>query len=130
MAGNLNFKLRIVFWNYFFWTFGDLKNESNFLKRSHLYYKQSDTMKIFSYNFANWMVTILLFLIYNCCQFRSVEIKHQHRQTQVLPLSWNSTHIKIEGQIIVTCVRCLATASARRCTFWNMVCIPCRGCRK
>ena len=25
LAGNLNFKLRIVFWNIFFWRFGDLK---------------------------------------------------------------------------------------------------------
>ena len=25
-AGNLNFKFRIVFWNIFFWRFGDLKN--------------------------------------------------------------------------------------------------------
>ena len=33
---NLNFKLRIVFWSIFFWRFGDQKNESNFLKRSHL----------------------------------------------------------------------------------------------
>ena len=33
-----NFKLRIVFWNiFFFWRFADLENESNFLKRSHLY---------------------------------------------------------------------------------------------
>ena len=31
-AGNLNFKFRIVFWR-----FGDLKNESHFLKKSHLY---------------------------------------------------------------------------------------------
>ena len=37
LAGNLNFKLRIVFWNIFFWRFGDLKNESHFLKKSHLY---------------------------------------------------------------------------------------------
>ena len=36
LAGNLNFKLRIVFWNIFFWRFGDLKNESHFLKKSHL----------------------------------------------------------------------------------------------
>ena len=35
-AGNLNFKFRIVFWNIFFWRFGDLKNESHFLKKSHL----------------------------------------------------------------------------------------------
>ena len=33
LAGNLNFKLRIVFWNTFFWRFGDLKNESHFLKK-------------------------------------------------------------------------------------------------
>ena len=26
LAENLNFKLRIVFWNIFFWRFGDLKN--------------------------------------------------------------------------------------------------------
>ena len=32
MAGNSNFKLRIVFY------FGDLKNESLFLKKSHLFY--------------------------------------------------------------------------------------------
>ena len=33
LAGNLNFKFRIVFWNIFF---GDLKNKSHFLKKSHL----------------------------------------------------------------------------------------------
>ena len=37
LVGNLDFKLRIVFWNIFFWRFGDLKNESHFLKKSHLY---------------------------------------------------------------------------------------------
>ena len=36
LAGNLNFKLRIVFWNIFFLRFGDLKNTSHFLKKSHL----------------------------------------------------------------------------------------------
>ena len=37
-AGILNFKSRIVFWNiFFFWRFGGLKNESHFLKKSHLY---------------------------------------------------------------------------------------------
>ena len=36
-AGNLNFKFMIVFWNIFFWRFGGLKNESHFLKKSHLY---------------------------------------------------------------------------------------------
>ena len=41
---NLNFKLRIVFWNNFFWRFGDLKNESNFLKRSHLYCKSGNVL--------------------------------------------------------------------------------------
>ena len=34
---NLKFKLRIVFWNIFFWRFGDLKNTSHFLKKSDLY---------------------------------------------------------------------------------------------
>ena len=34
LAGNLNFKLRIVFWNIFFLKFGDLKNESHFLKKA------------------------------------------------------------------------------------------------
>ena len=33
LAGNLNFKFRIVFWNIFFF-FGDLKNESHFLKKA------------------------------------------------------------------------------------------------
>ena len=33
LAGNLNFKFRIVFWNIFFRTFGDLKKESHFLKK-------------------------------------------------------------------------------------------------
>ena len=33
MAGNLNFKFRIAFWNIFF---GDLKNTSHFLKKCHL----------------------------------------------------------------------------------------------
>ena len=33
LAGNLNFKFRIVIWNIFF---GDLKNTSHFLKKSHL----------------------------------------------------------------------------------------------
>ena len=33
MAGKLNFKLRIVFWNIFSLRFGDLKNESHFLKK-------------------------------------------------------------------------------------------------
>ena len=33
---NLNFKLRIVFWNIFFLRFGDLKNESHFLNKSNL----------------------------------------------------------------------------------------------
>ena len=37
LAGNLNFKSRIVFRNNFFWRFGDLKNTSHFLKKSHLY---------------------------------------------------------------------------------------------
>ena len=32
LAGNLNFKFRIVFWNISFLRFGDLKNESHFLK--------------------------------------------------------------------------------------------------
>ena len=36
LAGNLNFKFRIVFWNISFLRFGDLKNESHFLKKSHL----------------------------------------------------------------------------------------------
>ena len=37
LAGNLNFKFRIVFWNiFFFWRFGDLKNKSHFLKESDL----------------------------------------------------------------------------------------------
>ena len=36
LEGNLNFKFRIVFLEYFFWRFGDLKNESHFLKKSHL----------------------------------------------------------------------------------------------
>ena len=34
LAGNLNFKLRIVFWNIYFLRFGDLKNESHFLKKN------------------------------------------------------------------------------------------------
>ena len=34
LAGNSNFKLRIVFWNIFFWKFGDLKNELHFLKKA------------------------------------------------------------------------------------------------
>ena len=34
LAGNLNFKFRIVLWNIFF---GDLKNTQHFLKKSHLY---------------------------------------------------------------------------------------------
>ena len=33
-AGILNFKFRIVFWNIFFWRFGDLKNELHFLKKA------------------------------------------------------------------------------------------------
>ena len=33
-AGILNLKSRIVFWNIFFWRFGDLKNESHFLKKA------------------------------------------------------------------------------------------------
>ena len=33
LAGNLNFKLRIVFLEYFFLRFGDLKNELHFLKK-------------------------------------------------------------------------------------------------
>ena len=36
LAGNLNFKFRKVFWNIFFLRFGDLKNNSHFLKESHL----------------------------------------------------------------------------------------------
>ena len=32
-AGILNFKFKIVFWNIFFSRFGDLKNESHFLKK-------------------------------------------------------------------------------------------------
>ena len=36
LAGNLNYKLRIVFWNISFWRFGDLKNESHFVKKGHL----------------------------------------------------------------------------------------------
>ena len=35
-AGILNFKFKIVFWNIFFSRFGDLKNESHFLEKSHL----------------------------------------------------------------------------------------------
>ena len=36
LAGNLDFKFRIVFWNISFWRFGDLKNTSHFWKKSHL----------------------------------------------------------------------------------------------
>ena len=36
-AGISNFKLRIVFWNNFFGRLGDLKNESHFLNKRHLY---------------------------------------------------------------------------------------------
>ena len=35
LAGNLNFKFRIVFGNIFFWRFGDLKNES-ISEKNHL----------------------------------------------------------------------------------------------
>ena len=34
LAGNLNFKLRIVIWSKIFWRFGDLNNESHFLKKA------------------------------------------------------------------------------------------------
>ena len=34
-----NLKFRIVIWSNFFWKFGDMKNESHFLKNSHLYRK-------------------------------------------------------------------------------------------
>ena len=37
LAGNLNFKLRIAFWNIFFGDLEIYKNESHFLKKSHLY---------------------------------------------------------------------------------------------
>jgi hypothetical protein len=43
MAGNLNIKLRIVFSEYFFLRFGDLKNKLHFLKKatfSNLRYSQ------------------------------------------------------------------------------------------
>ena len=36
LAGNLNFKLRIVFWSIFWGVFGDLKNKSHLLKKKHL----------------------------------------------------------------------------------------------
>ena len=38
LSGNLNFKFRVVFWNIFSWRFGDLKNESNFLKKATFRY--------------------------------------------------------------------------------------------
>ena len=38
LAGNLNFKFRIVFCNIFFRRFGNLKNELHFLKICHLYH--------------------------------------------------------------------------------------------
>ena len=38
-AGTLNFKFKIVFLNTFFSRFGDRKNESHFLKKSHLQQK-------------------------------------------------------------------------------------------
>ena len=34
LKGILNFKFKIVFWNIFFLRFGDLKNESHFLKKA------------------------------------------------------------------------------------------------
>ena len=45
-AGILNFKFKIVFWNIFFSKFGDLKNESHFLEKSHLYNMDSCCTRI------------------------------------------------------------------------------------
>ena len=36
LAGILNFKFKIVFWNIFFSRFGDVKNKSHFLKKTPL----------------------------------------------------------------------------------------------
>ena len=40
LAGNLNFKLRIAFWNIFFWRFGDLKKQIALSEKSHFYWKE------------------------------------------------------------------------------------------
>ena len=41
----LNFKLRIVFWNIFFFRFGDLKNETHFLKKAT--FSKANRLQIF-----------------------------------------------------------------------------------
>ena len=42
LARKLDFKPRIVFWNMFFGRFGDLKNESHFLKKATFRYLRSN----------------------------------------------------------------------------------------
>ena len=41
MGGNFKFQVQDSFLEYFFFRFGHLKNESHFLKKSHLYQKLS-----------------------------------------------------------------------------------------
>ena len=58
LAGNLNFKFRIAFWNIFFGRFGDLKTTSHFLKKVRVagplnfYLLESTTIR----NFVFWDV--------------------------------------------------------------------------
>ena len=66
-AGILNFKFRIVFWNIFFWRFGDLKNESHFLKKSHL--NVVPLLKYYLHCFAFLIVYCVAFLIIFCRAF-------------------------------------------------------------
>ena len=46
LAGNLNFKLRIAFWNIFFEIWRSEKISSHFLKKSHLYNKSKSKLCI------------------------------------------------------------------------------------
>ena len=72
LAGNLDFKLRIVFWNIFFWRFGDLKNESNFLKKRHLYIKWVIKFDISSD--TNWLFCLFL----RCWAIRMLSMWHDY----------------------------------------------------
>ena len=51
LAGNLNFKFRIVFWNFFFLRFGVLKNTWYFLKKKPPLIKTKNGLRGFKYGF-------------------------------------------------------------------------------
>ena len=52
MGGNFKFQVQDSFLNIFFSRFGDLKNESHFLKKSHLYIERLSLTG----NLTTWML--------------------------------------------------------------------------